>query len=214
MTIIIPANTLADAAFSVDNSCRFNDGDSPRLHKTLGTPTNVDKWTFSAWIKRGVLGINCCIFEGFNDDNNKTRIRIINNDKLFFGNRIAGSFEGLVTTNRVLRDPSAWYHIVGIWDSDNASAGSRMRLFVNGVEETSFTDETQLNLAEVAKVGSGHVFNVGCSGTPDEFFDGYLAEVCFIDGQALTPTSFGEFDEDSPTIWKPIDVSGLTFGNN
>ena len=214
MTIIIPANTLADAAFSVDNSCRFNDGDSPRLHKTLGTPTNVDKWTFSAWIKRGVLGINCCIFEGFNDDNNKTRIRIINNDKLFFGNRIAGSFEGLVTTNRVLRDPSAWYHIVGIWDSDNASAGSRMRLFVNGVEETSFTDETQLNLAEVAKVGSGHVFNVGCSGTPDEFFDGYLAEVCFIDGQALTPTSFGEFDEDSPTIWKPIDVSGLTFGTN
>ena len=47
-----------------------------------------------------------------------------------------------------------------------------------------------------------------------DYFDGYLAEFCFIDGSALAPTEFGEYDEDTPTIWKPKDVSGLTFGTN
>jgi hypothetical protein len=214
MPLILGGSSGPAAAFSVDNSCRFNDGDSPRLYKTLGTPTNLDKWTFSVWVKRGDLTGNPFIFEAYDDVNNVTRLFFESTDQIAFWNKLGGSYVGQLTTDRLFRDPAAWYHIVAVWDSDNASAGDRMRLYVNGVEETSFALDTNPTSGELCSLASGDVFNVGSNGTPGDYMDGYMAEAVLLDGTAATPTSFGEFDEDSPTIFKPIDVSGLTFGTN
>ena len=217
MPLILPGNVAsatASTAYSVANSCRFTSGAS--MEKAFGTPTNLDKWTFSCWLKRGNIGAYHEIFSGFTSGTHYTHIEITDGDKLEFGNRAgggAGGHLGRLITNRLFRDVAAWYNIVCVWDSDNATAGNRMRVYINGVEETSFSTEVDATSGELCHLASGDDCVIGLHGT-SYLLEGYLAEVVLIDGQALTPTSFGEFDSDSPTIWKPIDVSGLTFGDN
>ena len=216
MAIIIPANSAAVTAFSVDNSCRFNDDDSAYMHKTPSAG-NVDRWTFSAWVKRGSVSTAVALIGSSPTANN-------NFETIGFAaagdidwehyEYTSSSYKGRLKTNRLFRDPSAWYHIVAVWDSANATAGNRMRLYVNGVEETSLQSETQPSSGQDSLINSGNPQQVGASGGASQFFDGYMAEVYFIDGTVYGPTDFGEFDEDSPTIWKPIDASGLTFGTN
>jgi hypothetical protein len=128
--------------------------------------------------------------------------------------RESTSYIGVLTTNRVFRDPSAWYHIVVAFDTTQGTDSNRIKLYINGVQETSFSTATYPSQNTDLRFNtSGQVFNIGRRGDSVNLLDGYLAETVFIDGQQLTPTSFGEFDEDSG-IWKPKDVSGLTFGNN
>jgi hypothetical protein len=102
------------------------------------------------------------------------------------------------------------------YDSDNGTAGNRMRMYINGTEETSFATDTNPASDENSTINKNVLHNIGMKYSDDGsgYFDGYLAEVCFVDGQQLTPSSFGEFDDDTPTVFKPIDVSGLTFGDN
>ena len=218
MPLILPGNVAtatASTTYSVANSCRFNKPDSAYLVRTLGTPTDVDKWSYSVWVKRANLGANNYLIVAGSNGTNWTEINFNASDDLRWAD-YQGSYDGQLITDRKFRDVGAWYHLLFAYDADNGVAGNRMRIYVNGVEETSFsTDDTpvsgkdmMLNSAVSHTIGS----SVAEGGTVD--FDGYMAEVCFIDGQQLTPTSFGEFDEDSPTIFKPIDVSGLTFGNN
>ena len=101
-------------------------------------------------------------------------------------------------------------HIVFHWDSSDSTSSDRLRMYVNNVRVTDFSDTgnapsttSRLNTAMTHELGSEN------NGT---FFEGYMAEVVFINGANLDPDQFGEYDEDSPTIWKPKDVSGLTFG--
>ena len=222
MPLILPGNVASATAatsFSVDNSCRFN-GTDAKLSKSLGAPSDADKFTWSFWIKRGNTDTG--------DGNYRTVIRCWSStpyytsctfedgDVLSFGNRQgsgAGGHKGRLITNRVFRDSSAWYHIVCVWDSGNATAGDRMKMYVNGVEETSFSTDTNPTSGEDSGNLDGNTLDIGVHGT-SYWWDGYMAEVYFCDGQAYGPTDFGEFDSDSPTIWKPKDASGLTFGNN
>ena len=213
MAIIIPANSAADTAYSVDNSCRFNDGDTAHLKRTFGSEGDRTEWTFSCWIKRGILGTQQQIF---GSGNNATHLYFESNDTLKLGLETS-SGDKVIQTNRVFRDCSAWYHIVANYDSNEATTGNRMRIYVNGVEETSFSTETQPSSGESTATISDNVeHNIGyrtvtSAGLP---FDGYMAEVVFVDGTAYAASDFGEFDEDSPTVWKPKDVSELTFGTN
>ena len=214
MAIIIPANSAADTGFSVANSCRFNKADSARMVKTPGGAGNVDRWTFSCWIKRGITSdATHTIFCGL-DGTDTHCVRFNSNDKLDC-HHYDGSCQSRLETDIVFRDCSAWYHIVYVYDSGNGTANDRQKIYINGVEETSFANRVNADSGEdgIVSVASKPLY-VGDKGDGGEYFDGYMAEVCLVDGQALTPTSFGEFDEDSPTIWKPKDVSGLTFGTN
>ena len=215
MPTILGANTLS-SGYDVDNSLRFNSGDSARLTRTQ-TSGDRNKATLSAWVKRSKLGANQGIFgiHGASSDAGQIEIRFQSSGEGF---HISGHASNWRRTSRAFRDISAWYHLVVAFDTTLSTAGDRVKVYVNGVQETAFAasenpDEDEdlpfgLNNA-TCSVGSN--FNAGSAG---EFFGGYLAEVVLIDGQQLDPTSFGEFDEDSPTIWKPKDVSGLTFGNN
>jgi len=210
MPFIIPANTLAASGFEVANSARFNTASSDDLRRTFSSG-NRKTWTWSSWIKRATLGANQSLFSCHTGDSDTAQL------DLKFDAEDTISYEGkstvLKTTSRVFRDVSAWYHIMFVLDMTQATASNRMKFYVNGVLETSFaTDNTPARNTDLGiNQNSQHAIGMKDRNT-DAFFGGYLAETVFINAAALAPTDFGEFDDSG--IWKPIDVSGLTFGTN
>ena len=203
--------------FSVSNSCRFNDGDSPSLSKTMvaGSTDFAKKFTISVWFKLGAISGARPICSFGSGTTDAIDLLIDNNSKAVFESW-DGSVNPKLTTNRVLKDYSAWYNIVVAVDTTQGTNTNRMKMYINGVQETSFASSVYAaedylfpgigTTNDTMKIGSGGQYN-------SNYFDGYMAEFVYCDGQVLSPTDFGEFDEDSPTIWKPKDVSGLTFGN-
>ena len=145
MPLILPGNVASATAggYDVANSCRFNDDDSAYMHKTCSSAFDTDKWTISIWFKRGNLGIATRLISCDNDDgSNDDYIRFTDTDKIQFLLYSSSSVIGVLQTNRVFRDVNAWYHLVCVWDSANGTAGNRMRMYINGVEETSFETDT------------------------------------------------------------------------
>ena len=199
--------------YDVANSLRFNDGSSDYLTRTFGNG-NRKTFTFSTWIKRSKLGGDQeLIGRADGTDAGSNELFILGDGRLGFGRWN----DYILRTEKKLRDVSAWYHIVLRVDSTLATADDRTRIYINGVQETNFEarNNMALNYDFVINSNVAHLIGgIDYSGTIQRFFNGYMAEVCFIDGQSLDATSFGEFDSDSPNIWKPIDVSGLTFGTN
>ena len=205
------ASATADAGYTVANSCRFDDGSSDYLSRTPGSQGDLQISTFSYWVKRSSLGEQIILTTGDPDTAGSLfQIYFDSGDRI----HIETDSPSLVT-NRKFRDLSAWYHIVVAVDTTQATESNRVRIYVNGVEETSFataeypTQNASLNFNKTVAhhIGVLLVYDMA-------YYDGYMAEVVHVDGQQLAPTSFGEFDSSSPTIWKPIDVSGLTFGTN
>ena len=216
MPLILPGNVASAtaAAYDVANSCRFNDGDSASMTKTSGSGDRR-QFTISAWVKRGVLGTEQEIY-GSGDSGSNVFGVFFNgsDDKLSVTDYQSGGTLTL-TTNRVFRDCSAWMNIVVAIDTDQGTEADRVKIYVNGVQETSFSTENYPSQNTDVYVNvSGQPHNVGVDQGPGRFFDGYMAEVVFIDGTQYAASDFGEFDSDSPTIWKPKDPSGLTFGTN
>jgi len=214
MVTVLGANTLSSGGFEVANSCRF-DGSSSSMSITPGSNMNLDRWTWSGWIKRSSIGVLQSILAADNAASDTTLIEFDANDKLNFLNLVSNNIKGKKITDRVFRDISAWYHIVVVWDSANSTAADRIKIYVNGVRETSFATSDNPDSGVDSSLGeSGVATLIGTYvGEDSRFWNGYMAEVVLIDGAALAPTSFGEFDSDSG-IWKPIDVSGLTFGTH
>ena len=216
MPLILPGNvgSAVAGAYEVANSCRFNDGDNPKMFKAQSSG-NQDKWTFSCWFKRGVLAEQY-IFRAQIDSNNYFHIRLESDHQIYCSGVLSGSNNIIVEPSGVLRDVSAWYHIVLAVDTGQAVAANRVKWWINGTQVTSFSRDTYPDQnADTAVNGSGYITIGNYLYNSDLIpFDGHMAEVCLIDNAQLDADSFGEFDSDSPTIWKPIDVSGLTFGTN
>jgi hypothetical protein len=211
--LILGGNQLAAGGYNVDNSLRFNDGSSDYLNRTPASASNRKTFTISFWVKRGVLGTNASIFAQGSADNNQTKCRFIDTDSsLFFDDEAGGTSQARLITNRVFRDVSAWFHILIAVDTTQSTSSDRIKLYVNGVQETSFATSNYPSQNHEMFINTANAFYIGRE-VGGGYLDGYLAEFVFIDGQQLDPTSFGEFDEDTG-IWKPIDVSGLTFGTN
>jgi len=215
MSLLIPGtNSIKDTGYDVANSLRFNDGSSDSLTRTPSGAGNRDKWTWSGWIKRSTLSTNQKFFSCGNSSTTFMAIQFNADDTLGFGDSSSGSTVSNIFTDQVFRDPSAWYHIVAHYDSGNSTSTDRLRLYVNGSRVTDLNNTTFPSQNTDGLVNSTTVHNIGQRGDNNHYFDGYMAEVCFIDGSNLDPDQFGEFDSDSPRIWKPKDVSGLTFGTN
>jgi len=212
MPLIIPTNSISDLGYNVDNSLRFNDGSSDYLSRTGTTPTNEDKATISFWVKRGALGVYQRIISGQSDVSGRDSIYFLTDDKLY--GYLANATAGGWSTPMVFRDTSAWYHIVIAYDTTQATATNRVKVYVNGEEVSiSFAPNITQNTNLGINNSSFNTIGTDSDGSPSEYFDGYLSEFVMVDGSQLDPTSFGEFDADTG-IWKPIDVSGLTFGTN
>ena len=215
MPLILPGNvaTALGGGYEVANSVRYNDGDSPKMEKTTAAGSNTIG-TFSCWVKRGALGTDQAIFTSTNDTV-WFKIWFHNEDYLRIDRFNSSSFILLKTTNMKFRDISAWYHIHIALDTTNGTAEDRMILTVNGTRVTSFASSTNSGSSDDLIIGTNtYKHRIGANQTSGDFFDGYLAEVVWIDGTASAASNFGEFDSDSPTIWKPKDVAGLSVGTN
>ena len=217
--IILGTNSIKDTGYNVANSCRFNRGDSPSLVKDQSaSPTHDDKGTLSFWFKIANLssGDGHYFFSVFTDSNNRMQMLLQSDGTLKLLQKTGGSTVINLVTNRVFRDVSTWYHLVLACDSSQGTAANRIKIYINGVQESSFSTETYCNQDVDIQLVKGTEVCLGAynKASPSDFFDGYLAEMVLIDGTQNAVTDFGEFDEDSPTIWKPKDVSGLTFGTN
>nr|BAR28337.1 spry domain protein [uncultured Mediterranean phage uvMED] len=220
--IILGTNSIKDTGYDVDNSCRFNDGDGANMNKSYGGSTDTN-FTFSAWIKRGDLGNTEALFSHWNgsNDNNRFIIYFEGDSLVAYHNSSDGSANDMyVKTTAVYRDPSAWYHFVVAIDTTQGVAANRVKIYTNGVLQTSLSQTTYPaeDYAVYAFHSSGTTYlgrNASGDSAPTKFFDGYMAEVFLIDGTTYAASNFGEYDSDSPTIWKPKDCKDdLTFGTN
>ena len=216
MSLIIPANTLASGGFAVDNSLRFNRGSSDYLNRTPSSAGNRKTMTYSFWLKRSAIASTDYHWFSTGGAGAVPRsVMAFNSSEIYIAFNSSGSSWNEIFTNALFRDVSAWYHVVVAIDTTQSTASNRTRIYVNGSEITSFRSASYVGQnTDLPNNNSSIPHFIGRNTlTGTAYFDGYIAEAVCIDGSQLDPTSFGEFDEDSG-IWKPIDVSGLTFGTN
>jgi hypothetical protein len=183
---------------------------STYLTKTFGSHGDRTKWTYSAWIKRSGLGSSTSLI-GVGSGSNQEHI-YFSSDKIHWWIWTADAYKGRLTTNRLFRDCSAWYHLVFRFDSSNSTAGDRMRMYVNGVEETSFEHDINPDADRESWINSTTQQQIGASGNGSSPFDGYMSHINFADGQSLAPTEFGETDSNG--VWKIKTSPSITYGDN
>jgi len=226
MPLILPGNVAsatASTGFNVDNSCRFNRGDSPYLSRTQSTsPTHDDKCTMSFWFKQGSQAVTASrgfSFGGSDDTSNRSHFYIETDGQLYSYGKLSNSVHLTMNSTRMLRDSGAWYHYCLAVDTTQGTEANRVREYINNEEITSYVETTYPSQNDNFPLVKGSRMLIGAiRGGSDQIYNHaecYLAEVHFIDGQQLTPSSFAEYDEDSPTIWKPKDCKAdLTYGTN
>jgi len=196
----------------------------PNAHllKNVGSASNRQTWTWSAWVKRSkiTLSNDQMLFNAADNGSD--------DDSTYFAIRFARTAFGAQTdalvvnawntnyriTNRVFRDPSAWYHIVVVLDTTQSTANNRVKVYINGTQETSFqtTNNPSQNATLGINVAEYHVIGAENISGSNRYFSGQLAEVNFVDGTALTPSSFGETNGDTGQ-WIPKEYGG-SYGTN
>ena len=221
MSLIIPANSASAAGgFNVANSARF-DGAFGAYHlvRSKGaSETSLTKGTFSLWVKRtSIDGTQHMLYSNtVADTNNRGYFSWRADEKLRILTSTNNSSQLVLYSTQLFRDPSAWYHIVYSIDTTQSTAANRCILYINGTRVTAFDTATYMDQNSECDIFEGGQTNKeyigGITGGTSNLHS-YLSEYVYIDGLALAADQFGEFDEDSG-IWKPIDVSGLTFGTN
>jgi len=190
------------------------------LTDTQGTPTDNNTWTFSAWIKKSAIGSGeGWLFVAYSDSTNMTGLRMNGSGdthSLNFWDYQSGDggYTGRLVTNRAFRDCSGWMHVVVVWDSDNVTAGDRMKMYINGVEETSFSTDTNPSSGQSTVMNtSSQVLTIGANTAEGSYYDGLMSAVSFCDGSALAPTVFGQTDSATGE-WTINTSPSFTLGTN
>ena len=181
------------------------------LSKSLGTPTNNKKWTFSAWCKRSLINVTSTLMSS--GSSAVDAISMASNGK--FNYVIAAGNSGQLTTTRLFQDVSGWYHIVVAVDTTQGTAANRVKIYINGVQETSFSTSTYPSQNFNTKINSAVLHTIGgySSGSSGDFWNGSMSHIHFVDGIQYAPTVFGSVDSTSG-IWKINTSPSVTYGNN
>ena len=188
MGILANENAISTGGYQISNSLRFQAASTQYATRTPVAAGNRQKWTWSAWVKRGNVSTDNTVFSA-GSGGSYTSITFDSTQQLYYYDN--GAF---VETSQVFRDPSAWYHIVVAVDTTQATASNRVKIYVNGSQVTAFGTASypSLNQNSYINNNNGHAIGALYTGSAySSYFDGYMAEVNFIDGQALTPSSFG-----------------------
>jgi hypothetical protein len=209
---VLSANS--PSGYNINNSLRFRSSATAYLSRTFSTSgTNNKIQTFSAWVKRGLLSssANYRLMGCYNGSANYSTEINFSND--FLRIEFGGSSQYELKTTQVFRDPSAWYHIVLAIDTTQATSSNRIKMYVNGSQITAFATANYPAQNDTSQLTSANANNkIGANWSNSEPFDGYMAEVNFIDGQALTPSSFGSTNATTG-VWQPARYTG-TYGTN
>jgi hypothetical protein len=215
MSIIQGTSKAAGGAvYEIDQSIRFNDNDSAYLTRTPASDGNRQTMTFSWWMKRGNLDItDCRIFTARDSNDDQINFRDAsdyNRLDVYFD----GTSGGRLSTSQVFRDVSAWYHCVVAIDTTQSTASDRVKIYVNGDRVTDFDTEVYPSLNKTLNGfnnNAAHAIGARAWSGAAGFYDGYLAEINFIDGTALDASSFGEYNDDG--VWIPKAYDG-SYGTN
>ena len=207
--------------YQVAKSLRFRSSASAYLNRTFSGTGNTKTWTWSAWVKRGTLGVKQNLFGtvDLSVTNRQCYISFEADNTVSFWNYTTSGYNYQLTTTQVFRDPSAWYHLVFVSDTSKSTSSDRLRIYLNGVRITAFGTASYPSLNfdgwVNANTGSGVQLGIGrvvpYAGT--DYFDGYMADVNFIDGQALDASYFGEYNTTTG-VWQPKAYSGSGYGTN
>jgi hypothetical protein len=215
MPLILGTNSIKDTGYNVSNSVRMS-GATVNLQKDFSGDGNRRTWTYSTWFK--LSNITQSGFFNWGKGNPEFSLRFESAtsntaNNYFRVSQYDGSQDLDLVTSQFFADPSAWGHMVVACDTTQGTASNRIKVYFNGTQITSFSTESypSQNFDTFVNQASKKHYIGYADYQP---INGYLCETVFIDGTQLDATSFGEFDSDSPNIWKPKDVSGLTFGTN
>ena len=201
--------------YQISRSVRLRSSATADLSRTPATASNKKTWTYSSWMKRGSLATIYFFGTNFSGTGGLHSLQL-NGDALFmYVEPTAGVKTGWLTS-AVFRDPSAWYHVQVVFDTTQAAVANMGKIYVNGILQTTTTNNYSatyiaqnadglINGTTLHTIGSGRTVYTG-------YFDGYIAETNFIDGQALTPSSFGQYNANG--VWSPIKYTGTTYGTN
>jgi Concanavalin A-like lectin/glucanases superfamily/SPRY domain len=209
----IPLIAAGDDGYQISRSVRLRSSATAYFNRTPASAGNRQTFTWSGWVKRGTIPSsgNIGLFTVGASDATSDGI-LFTGAGVFFVFFANATYS--LTTSAVFRDPSAWYHIVLSVDTTQATAANRVKLYVNGVEVTAFSASSYptLNFNCYFNGAAIHAIGRQQQTSPANYFDGYLTDINFIDGQALTPSSFGEADAVTG-VWKPKKYAG-TYGTN
>jgi len=203
----------SDSTHTINQSIRFNDDDSPALNKTYSGAGSQTTFTYSCWLKVATTdtGSGFPLLNGGTGTSDTTWSGVSYYQGMIYSQGYNTNWR---ITSRKLRDPAAWYHIVYVWDTTNTIPDERIRIYINGTRETQFSTKNNPGASANSGINQAAQHTIGYQSRTVGwgYADAYLAEMVFIDGQALEPSSFAETNENG--IWVPKDVSGLTFGTN
>ena len=208
------ANAISAGGYDINNSLRFRSSASAYLNRTPGSAGNQQIFTWSGWVKRGQLSSEQAIIVCRTGSNAAFgRLVFTSGDALqFFARNSSSTTTALLNTTQVFRDPSAWYHIVLAVDTTQATAANRIKFYVNGTQITAFSTATYPSQNTNLDFNTTADTYIGVEIPNAIYFDGYMAEVNFVNAQQLTPSSFGETDTTTG-VWKPKAYTG-TYGTN
>jgi hypothetical protein len=210
MTLPVVFTANGPSGYNLTKSLRFRSSASAYLNRTPASASNRQTWTWSAWIKRGVFqyeGMFSCYTGSGSVDNSYLEISF-NADKL----QVSGYSTVYRQTTQVFRDPSAWYHIVVALDTTQATGSNRLKIYVNGTQVTAFATSNDPTQNANLGINQAALHNICNNAYFSNYYDGYMAEVNFIDGQQLTPSSFGSTNP-ATGVWQPAKYTG-TYGTN
>jgi len=210
--IILGTNSIKDTAFNVTNSVRFEQSDDPYFQKSPTGDGNQRTFTFSVWLKMDLHGSGDThkIFDTGTSTNYFT-IYFTEEPYLVVKGRVSGSNVFELIPSQAFRDPTAWFHLYIAVDTTQGTASNRGKIYINGTQITDFGTATYPSQNTDYEIqDASNPFRIGADkNLGDEHYDGYMAEFMFVDGAVQALSDFGEFDEDSPTIWKPKDISAI-----
>ena len=212
MSLLNNSNAISTGGdYNLENSLRFRASASAYLSRTQSAGTSDKIGTISLWVK-GDFSSSKALFSGHTDSNN--RIALYLTPTLSIYGAIGGTQSVYLISTQVLRDPSAWYHIVISWDTTQATASDRFKVYINSEQVTAWTTESYpaLNADVYWNKGTSLLLGARFTTAVATHLDGYLTEVNFVDGQALTASDFGETNEDTG-VWQPKKYTG-TYGTN
>jgi hypothetical protein len=193
--------------YEISRSLRFNSADSAYLNRTPASAGNRRTWTLNLWVKRSKLSYAHATILRVNA-NVETAIRFDDTNIIRFYSDAAIDLR----TSQVFRDTGAWGMLTVACDTTQATSSNRVKMYWNGEQITAFGTATYPSQNYDTGINQAQVHALGAAPNPAEYFDGYLTEINFIDGQALTPSSFGEINADTG-VWSPIKYTG-TYGTN
>ena len=213
MAFLIGGANSASGGYEIDNSLRVDDGDDVDLTFTPDSDGNKKVMTMSCWVKRGNLDGQHALMGARGDSTGISKlIRFQGTTNTITINHVIGNADKIEhVTNRKFRDISAWYHIVLALDTREAASTDGLKLYINGVRETSFATSTYTQNTELWFNNDTIDMLVGTNGDADQPFDGYIAEFHWIDGTMKAASDFGETNGDG--IWIPKQYSG-SYGDN